>query len=73
MATEPPHVHGWTAVPRSIDALLAGINKSNTKPFKVSDIVVPQSEAAQKTMAYAKEHLPEPTFNHSMRVFYYGT
>jgi cyanamide hydratase len=72
MVPEPAHVHGWTAVPRSIDAILANMDKANTRPFKVSDIALPQSETALKTMAYAKEHLPLPTFHHSMRVFYYG-
>jgi cyanamide hydratase len=72
MATADPHVNGWTTVPRSIDSFLSGANASNTKPFAVSDIEIPTSKAAQQTQAYAKEFLSEPTFNHSMRVFYYG-
>src|ERR1700761_5522885 len=63
---------GWQPVPRSIDAFLAQVDAKNTKPYSVSDIQIPDSEAAKKTMEYAREKLSEPTFHHSMRVFYYG-
>jgi cyanamide hydratase len=68
----PPDHFGWTAVPRSIDGFLKSANVADTKPFSVSDIPLPTSEVARKTQAYAKEHLPMPTYNHSLRVFYYG-
>jgi cyanamide hydratase len=64
---------GWQAVPRSTEAFLKTANTANTKSFNVSDITVPTSEVAKKTQDYAKKHLPGPTYNHSMRVFYYGT
>jgi cyanamide hydratase len=64
--------HGWTAVPRSSSAFLSDCDSKNTKPVNVTDIKLPSSDIAQKTLSYAKEHLPEPAFNHSLRVFYYG-
>jgi len=73
MPSIPADVHGWTAVPRSLEKFLSSANKVDTKPYSVSDIQVPSSEVAQKTLSYAKSNLPTPTFNHSMRVFYYGS
>src|ERR1700722_2412808 len=65
-------VNGWTPVPRSIDQLLAHVDPKLTKPYSFESITPPTSPAATAAMAYAREHLPLPTFNHSMRVFYYG-
>jgi cyanamide hydratase len=73
MPSIPADVHGWTAVPRSIEQFLSSANKSDTKPYSISDIQVPHSSLAQKTLSYAKSQLSEPTFHHSMRVFHYGS
>jgi cyanamide hydratase len=72
MPSIPADVHCWTAVPQSVEKFLASSNAANTKPYNVSDLDTPFSKVAQKTLAYAKEYLLEPTFNHSMRVFFYG-
>jgi cyanamide hydratase len=67
------HEHGWTAVPRSLDVLVKGRkNPKASTPLTVNDILLPNSELVQQVMQYAKDHLPAETFNHSMRVFYYG-
>jgi len=65
--------HGWTAVPRSMEKLVAGAKspKSST-PVKVEDIHVPDSPIVQSVIKYARENLSRQTFNHSMRVFCYG-
>jgi len=73
MPSIPADVHGWTAVPRSLEQFLSSANKSNTKPYSVPDILVPSSNVAQETLSYVNSQLPRPTFNHSMRVFYYGS
>ena len=39
---------------------------------KVVDIEMPDSTLAKEVMAYAEKELGIETFNHSMRVFYYG-
>ncbi|EMD00898.1 hypothetical protein BAUCODRAFT_188070 [Baudoinia panamericana UAMH 10762] len=65
--------HGWAAVPRSFEKLLTSVDmKKNTQPLKVEDIDLPSSELAQQVLRYAKEKLSSETFNHSLRVFYYG-
>jgi len=65
--------HGWTAVPRSRDKLLDSIgNPKSSKPMKIEDIPLPDSPLVQSVLKYAKENLTKQTFNHSMRVFYYG-
>ena len=64
--------HGWTAVPRAQDKILANVNKDAPAKISVSDIKIPNSEVVRKTQEYAKKELPEQTYNHSMRVYYYG-
>jgi cyanamide hydratase len=73
IAMSPSIDDGWQAVPRSIDGFLANVNAKDTKPYSASDVEIPSSELAKKTMEYAKEKLSKPTFHHSMRVFYYGS
>ncbi|KAI5917463.1 hypothetical protein F4810DRAFT_44393 [Camillea tinctor] len=65
--------HGWTAVPCDAAAILkdrAYIHKPTA--FKFTDIPFPGDPIVAKIQAYAKEHLTEQTYNHSMRVFYWG-
>ena len=69
---EGPDANGWTPVPRSMAQLLEHIKPEDTKPYAVGDIALPSSTVARQAMEHARQHLPTPTFNHSMRVFYYG-
>src|SRR6476620_5602099 len=64
--------HGWSAVPRSQAKLIADLENPKPANIVVDDIKVPESDVAKKTYEYAKKELPEKTFNHSMRVYYYG-
>lgn len=67
------HEHGWTAVPRSLEVLVKSRkNPLPSTPLAVDDISLPNSELVQQVMKYAKDNLSAETFNHSMRVFYYG-
>lgn len=71
--TSPIEKHGWTAVSRSLEKLLAERHdKREPWPLKVEDISLPDGELVGKVMEYARSHLPAQTFNHSMRVFFYG-
>ena len=63
---------GWTAVPRSQTKLIAELGKLEPAKLSVDDVQLPDSEIFKKTFEYAKERLPEKTFNHSLRVCYYG-
>ncbi|KAK4540564.1 hypothetical protein LTR36_009094 [Oleoguttula mirabilis] len=65
--------HGWTAVPRSLEKLVASRkDKKPSAPVSVEDIAIPDSPLVQDIVKYAKENLSSETFNHSMRVYYYG-
>lgn len=66
-------IHGWTPVVRDHQALLSGkpyINKPTT--ILIKDIEFPSDDVVAKVRKHAQEKLPAPTFNHSMRVFYFG-
>jgi cyanamide hydratase len=69
---DPIELYGFTAVPRSLSKLLETTAENPPAKVAAKEIAVPDSEIARKVYAYAKEHLSEQTFNHSMRVFYYG-
>lgn len=67
-------VHGWTAQPRSVPTFLGDTNALPApKPQRVDEIPLPSSALATAVLEYAKRELREETFNHSMRVYYYGT
>lgn len=67
--------NGWTAVPRSLEKLLANRKnpKSKATPLRVEDMPLPNSAVVDLTLKHARDHLPKQTFSHSMRVYYYGT
>ena len=65
--------HGWTAIPRDPASLLNGKKSlKGPKPHYVQSITVPQTPLANSVYEYAKRQLIEQTFNHSMRVYFYG-
>jgi cyanamide hydratase len=71
MSTEK-ELHGWRAVPRDPAVLLKDKSSAEPKPLTVDEIALPESPLAKEVLAYAKRELNEQTFNHSMRVYYYG-
>jgi len=74
-SSDPVAVHGWTAVPRDPNAILGGkeyIHKP--QPLLVKDIKFPSDDPlVVKAQEYAREKLAPQTYNHSMRVYYFGT
>ena len=65
--------YGWTAVPRKVSDLLQQSQASSpAPPVAVSSIPLPSSPLSTAVHDYAQLELPVETFNHSMRVFYYG-
>lgn len=66
--------HGWTAVPVDAGQIFGDRPYQNKPPpITVDDIPFPADDPiVAKVQAYAKEHLPQPTYNHSMRVYYFG-
>lgn len=68
--------YGWQAMPRSNAAILNMAQKFEEAPvFRFPELEqnLTQTDLTQKVEKYAKEQLPMETFNHSMRVFLYGT
>lgn len=75
MASQNPiHDYGFTPVPLSFSILLAGKSKEThiPTPLKRSSVEFPNTPTVLSAMQYAKAELPLPTFNHCMRVFYFG-
>jgi cyanamide hydratase len=65
--------YGFSALPRSTTALLASrVDPKQPTELTVEDIPLPESPLVEKVVEYARRELPVETFNHSMRVFYYG-
>lgn len=74
MSQSTLETHGWTAQPRDFSAFL-GEKKDlpPPEPQTVDRIPLPTTPLARAVLDYAKKELREETFNHSMRVYYYGT
>ena len=71
---DPVPTYGWTALPRDPSVILHGKeNVKDPQPVKVADVQLPDTDLAKKVLEYARKELREETFNHSMRVYYYGT
>jgi hypothetical protein len=64
--------NGWAAVPRDFAKSLADVDKNEHAEMTVRDANPPNTNIVKRTHEFAKERLPERTFNHSMRVWYYG-
>ncbi|KAJ5682264.1 HD domain containing protein [Penicillium macrosclerotiorum] len=75
--SDPITLYGFTAVPASAQALLASTpayprQSSAPAPIPARDTPMPNTPLAVRINSYAKAHLPEPTYNHSLRVYHYG-
>jgi len=65
--------HGWTAVPCDANVIFKKKPISKPSPLAVKDVKFPADDpVVAEVQRYAKEKLPEQTYNHSMRVFYWG-
>lgn len=64
---------GLEAVPRDVDAVLAGLSvQSTAQSFALSDLAPPDTPLAKSIHDYAKQQLNAETYRHSMRVYYIG-
>lgn len=69
----PIEEYGFAALPRDPSLILKG-KKYNTepRPISIEDVKIPDTPLAKEVQDYAKRELREETYNHSMRVYYYG-
>lgn len=66
-------LYGWEALPRDVSEVLQGRKSNrNPEPQTVAGIKLPETPLAQSVLKYAKQELNSGTYNHSMRVYYYG-
>ena len=72
-ATSNVQKYGWTALPRDPKILLAGLTTGSQASDFESAAALPDTELVRKSREFVRKHLNEPTFNHSMRVYVYGT
>jgi len=75
--TDPIKEYGFTAVPASASTLLTSTPsypKPNTTPtfISITETPIPSTPLAQRINIYARTNLPEPTYNHSLRVYHFG-
>ncbi|KAH0287048.1 cyanamide hydratase [Aureobasidium namibiae CBS 147.97] len=65
--------YGWTALPCD-PSRWGGDKEYNTPPTRqlCSQVPLPDTPLVKAATEYVKSELPEHTFNHSMRVFYFG-
>lgn len=75
MCQDEVGLNGWTAVPVDAGKIFGDRPFLNEPtPLRVEDIEFPAGDpVVAQTLQYAKARLHRETFNHSMRVFYYGT
>jgi cyanamide hydratase len=64
--------NGWTAVPVDASKIFHDGTFRKPDPILVNGIEFPSDPLVLEVQAYAKDHLPWETYNHSMRVFYFG-
>ena len=73
MSPSTLETHGWTARPRDFSAFLGNSKDLPApEPQTVDRMPLPTTPLARAVLEYAKKELREETFNHSMRVYYYG-
>ncbi|KAL8673692.1 MAG: hypothetical protein Q9168_001907 [Polycauliona sp. 1 TL-2023] len=71
--SDPVKTYGWQARPRNPAVFLNGKkNVQDPEPQVVASIELPSSPLAASVLKYAETELSTATFNHSMRVYYYG-
>ncbi|KAF2265814.1 cyanamide hydratase [Lojkania enalia] len=56
-----------------LSKVLSHVDKNSPAKLSVNDIKLPDSDVVRKTQAYSKKELPQETYNHSLRVYYYAT
>jgi cyanamide hydratase len=74
MCQNEVEVNGWTSIPANAGDIFGDKPFINVpEALSIDEIKLPIDDPiVEKTLRYAKTALPIETFNHSMRVYYYG-
>lgn len=64
--------YGFNPLPRSQEKLLRG-HRKDSPYISLEDIPVPDTKIVRAVDEYVKKELSLETYNHSVRVYYYGT
>ncbi|EEP76044.1 conserved hypothetical protein [Uncinocarpus reesii 1704] len=71
--SDPIAEYGFSAVEASATKLLSSSAPSHPAAFiPLSETPIPDTPLAARINTYAKSKLPEPTYNHSLRVYHFG-
>src|SRR5271170_3320274 len=63
--------YGFNALPRDPEVILKGHSKES--PYiPMSEIAVPDTKVVRAVDEFVKKQLSQETYNHSVRVYYYG-
>ena len=75
MSIDEVKANGWTAVPVSAKKIFEALGQLQTPPvILVKDVYFPSDESlVAEAQQFAKKRLSPEAYNHSMRVFYWGT
>lgn len=69
----PVEKYGFAALPRDPAVILKGKrNNAEPQPMSIDQVKIPDTPLAIAVRDYVKAELREETYNHSMRVYYYG-
>jgi cyanamide hydratase len=72
-SVDPVTAYGFTAVLSSAATLIATDPPATPAPFiAVTEFPIPTTPLARRINEYVKSRLPEPTYNHSLRVYHFG-
>jgi len=72
MSKQHTEEYGWSAVPRN-RSNLPGAHDARADAVDVDfESIWPRTPVVEKAQQYVKEHLPQETYNHSLRVYCYG-
>lgn len=63
--------YGFNLLPRSQEKLLKG-HKKDSPYISIDDIIVPDTKVVRTVEEYVKKELSPETYNHSVRVYFYG-
>ena len=63
--------YGFNPLPRSQEKLLKG-HRKDSPYISIDEITIPDTKVVRAVDEYVKKELNQETYNHSVRVYFYG-